>query len=84
MPDSTPLLDVLKAEKSTQQDKEAIQRHHPHYKDAAQASKKDDSKKKAAAASGATSEAKQSGGLTAPLRKRATKRAEAAQKASSL
>ena len=54
---STPLLDALKAEKSAQRDKEAIQRNHAHYKDAAHASKKDESKKKAAAASGFTSEA---------------------------
>src|SRR5260221_6678833 len=79
MPTSTPLLDALKAEKSAQRDKEAIQRNHPHYKDAAQASKKDDSKRKAAAAaSGATSEAKQGGDSTAPLSKRAAKRAAAA------
>jgi len=58
---STPLLDALKAEKSAQRDKEAIQRNHAHYKDAAHASKKDESKKKAGAGSGSTSEAKQSG-----------------------
>jgi len=42
MPASTPLLDALKAEKSVQRDKVAIQRNHPQYKDAARASKKDD------------------------------------------
>ncbi|KAH9990204.1 Smg-4/UPF3 family-domain-containing protein [Russula compacta] len=81
MPVSTPLLDALKAEKSAQRDKEAIQRNHPHYKDAAQASKKEESKKKAAAFS-ASPATKQSGELTAPLGKRAAKRAAAAQKAS--
>ena len=64
MPASTPLLDALKAEKSVQRDKVAIQRNHPQYKDAARASKKDDSKEKAAAAPGAASEAKQRGNLT--------------------
>jgi regulator of nonsense transcripts 3 len=81
MPTSTPLLDALKAEKSAQRDKEAIQRNHAHYKDAAQASKKDDSKKKAAAAAAAASgtpEAKQGGDLTAQLGKRAAKKAAAA------
>ncbi|KAH9039962.1 Smg-4/UPF3 family-domain-containing protein [Lactarius hengduanensis] len=85
MPASTPLLDALKAEKSAQRDKEAIQRNHPHYKDAAQASKKEESKKKAAAAAAATAAtAKQSGDSAAPLGKRAAKRAAAAaaQKAS--
>src|SRR5712671_4737265 len=67
MPASTPLLDALKAEKSAQRDKEAIQRNHAHYKDAAHASKKDESKKKAGAGSGSTSEAKQSGESAAPL-----------------
>ncbi|KAI9464082.1 Smg-4/UPF3 family-domain-containing protein [Lactarius psammicola] len=75
MPVSTPLLDALKAEKSAQRDKEAIQRNHPHYKDAAQASKKEESKKKAAAAAAT---AKQSGDPAAPLGKRAAKRAAAA------
>ena len=82
---STPLLDALKAEKSAQRDKEAIQRNHAHYKDAAHASMKDESKKKAAAAgatSGSTSEAKQSGETAAPLGKRAARRAAATQKAS--
>ena len=69
MPASTPLLDALKAEKSAQRDKEAIQRNHAHYKDAAHASKKDESKKKAAAAAGFTSEVKQSGESAAPLGK---------------
>ena len=55
MPASTPLSDALKAEKSAQRDKEAIQRNHAHYKDAAHASKKDESKNKAATASGSTS-----------------------------
>ncbi|KAH9064533.1 Smg-4/UPF3 family-domain-containing protein [Lactarius vividus] len=84
MPASTPLLDALKAEKSAQRDKEAIQRNHPHYKDAAQASKKEESKKKAAAAAVTASTAKQSGDPAAPLGKRAAKRAAAAaaQKAS--
>lgn len=86
MPASTPLLDALKAEKSAQRDKEAIQRNHPHYKDAAQASKKEESKKKAAAAAAAATPAaaKQSGDTAAPLGKRAAKRAAAAaaQKAS--
>ncbi len=50
MPASTPLLDALEADKSAQRDKEAIQRNHSHYKDAAQAPKRDESKKKAAAA----------------------------------
>ncbi|KAI9511371.1 Smg-4/UPF3 family-domain-containing protein [Russula earlei] len=86
MPASTPLLDALKAEKSAQRDKEAIQRNHPHYKDS-QISKREESKKKATAAptaAGATSELKQSGESTAPLGKRAAKRAAAAaaQKAS--
>ncbi|KAI9438318.1 Smg-4/UPF3 family-domain-containing protein [Lactarius indigo] len=81
MPASTPLLDALKAEKSAQRDKEAIQRNHPHYKDAVQASKKEESKKKAAVAAAT---AKQSGDPAAPLGKRAAKRAAAAaaQKAS--
>ena len=35
----------------TKRDKGAIQRSHPHYKDAAQTSRKDDSKKKTASAS---------------------------------
>ncbi|TFY75793.1 hypothetical protein EWM64_g8219 [Hericium alpestre] len=48
MPTSTPLLEALKAEKSAQKDKEAIQRNHAHYKEAA--AKKDDVKKKAAPA----------------------------------
>ena len=81
MPASTPLLDALKAEKSAQRDKEAIQRNHPHYKDAAQASKKEESKKKAAAAAAAAATpavAKQSGDSAAPLGKRAAKRAAAA------
>jgi regulator of nonsense transcripts 3 len=79
---SAPLLNALKAEKSGQLDKEAIQRNHAHYKDAAHASKKDESKKKAAAA-GFTSEAKQSGESAAPLGKRAARAAAAAaQKAS--
>ncbi|KAH9000616.1 Smg-4/UPF3 family-domain-containing protein [Lactarius hatsudake] len=84
MPASTPLLDALKAEKSAQRDKEAIQRNHPHYKDAAQASKKEESKKKAAAAAATAATAKQSGDSAAPLGKRAAKRAAAAaaQKAS--
>lgn len=82
MPASTPLLDALKAEKSAQRDKEAIQRNHPHYKEAAQASKREESKKKAAAASSAAAESKQSGESTAPLGKRAARRAAAAQKAS--
>jgi len=33
MPTSMPVLDALKAKKSAQRDKEAIQRNHPHYKD---------------------------------------------------
>lgn len=82
MPASTPLLDALKAEKSAQRDKEAIQRNHPHYKDAAQASKREESKRKAAAASSAAAESKHSGEPTAPLGKRAARRAAAAQKAS--
>jgi len=72
MPTSTLLLDALKAEKSAQRDKEAIQRNHPPYKDAAQASKTEESKKKAAAAaaaSSAASEAKQGGEPTASLGK---------------
>src|SRR5216684_8770320 len=77
MPASTPRLDALKAEKSAQRDKETIQRNHPHYKDAAQASKREESKKKPAAA-----ESKPSGESTAPLGKRAARRAAAAQKAS--
>lgn len=76
MPASTPLLDALKAEKSAQRDKEAIQRNHPHYKDAVQASKKEESKKKAAAAAAAT--AKQASDSATPLGKRAAKRAAAA------
>ncbi|EGO26896.1 hypothetical protein SERLADRAFT_436716 [Serpula lacrymans var. lacrymans S7.9] len=52
-PTTTPLLEALKAEKSAQKDKEAILRHHAHYKDGAVAltpaiAKKDDSKKKPA------------------------------------
>ncbi|KAH9169544.1 hypothetical protein EDB89DRAFT_1984660 [Lactarius sanguifluus] len=84
MPASTPLLDALKAEKSAQRDKEAIQRNHPHYKDAAQASKKEESKKKTAAAASTAATAKQSSDSAAPLGKRAAKRAAAAaaQKAS--
>ncbi|KAF8273587.1 Smg-4/UPF3 family-domain-containing protein [Lactarius quietus] len=80
MPASTPLLDALKAEKSAQRDKEAIQRNHPHYKDAAQASKKEESKKKAAAAAAVATPAaaKQTGDPAAPLGKRAAKRAAAA------
>ena len=39
---STPLLDAIKAKKSAQRDKEAIQRNHYQYKDAAQASKKEE------------------------------------------
>ncbi|KAH9974379.1 Smg-4/UPF3 family-domain-containing protein [Lactifluus volemus] len=75
MPVSTPLLDALKAEKSAQRDKEAIQRNHPHYKDATHVSKKDDSKKKAPAPASAP---KQGGESAAPLGKRAAKRAAAA------
>ncbi|KAN0109074.1 Smg-4/UPF3 family domain containing protein [Russula decolorans] len=79
MPASTPLLDALKAEKSTQRDKEAIQRNHPHYKDAAHASKREEAKRKAAAAaSSAAAESKHSGESTAPLGKRAARRAAAA------
>jgi len=78
MPTSTPLLDALKVEKSAPRDKEAIERNHPHYKDAAQASKKVDSKKNAAATSGAASEANQGGNSSAPLGKGAAKRAAAA------
>ncbi|TFY63737.1 hypothetical protein EVG20_g6199, partial [Dentipellis fragilis] len=48
MPTSTPLLEALKAEKSAQKDKEAIQRNHAHYKEMAAASKKEEAKKKAA------------------------------------
>ncbi|KAI0301340.1 Smg-4/UPF3 family-domain-containing protein [Russula brevipes] len=83
MPASTPLLDALKAEKSAQRDKEAIQRNHSHYKDAAQASKRDETKKKttAAGASGSAPASKQGGESIAPLGKRAAKRAAAAQKA---
>ena len=71
MPTSTPVLDGLKSQgqEICPRDKEAIQRNHPHYKDAAQASKKDDSEKKAAAACCAASEAKQSGESTTPLGK---------------
>ena len=54
MPTPTPLLDSLKAEKYAQRDKEAIQRKHPHYKDAAQHPRRTNPKKMAAAASGAT------------------------------
>ena len=80
MPTCTPLLDALKAEKSAQRDKEAIQMNHLHYKDGAQASRKDDSKTKATTgtASGATSGGKQGGSPTAPLGERAAKRAVAA------
>jgi regulator of nonsense transcripts 3 len=78
MPASTPLLDALKAEKSAQRDKEAIQRNHPHYKDAVQASKREEFKKKAVATSSAAAESKKSGESTAPLGKRAAKRAAAA------
>ena len=78
MPASTPLLDALKAEKSAQRDKEAIQRNHPHYKDAVQASKREESKKKTAATSSTAAESKKSGESTAPLGKRAAKRAAAA------
>ena len=78
MPTCAPLLDALKAEKSSQREKEAIQRDHPHYKDAAQGPKKDDSQGKTATASGAGSEAKQGGESTAPLGKRVAKRAAAA------
>jgi len=86
MPTSMPSLDGFKALKSAQWDKEAIQRNHPHYKNATQTSKKDDSEKKAATVSGTTSEAKRGGDPTTPLGKRAAKRtattAAAAQKAS--
>jgi len=58
MPTFTPLLDTLKAEKSAQRDKEAIQRSRPHYKDATRASKEGECKKEACAASDAMSEAK--------------------------
>ena len=80
MPASTPLLDALKAEKSAQRDKEAIQRNHPHYKDTAQASRRDESKKKAAAsaAAAATTPAAAKKDSAAPLGKRAAKRAAAA------
>ncbi|KAI0252763.1 Smg-4/UPF3 family-domain-containing protein [Lactifluus subvellereus] len=78
MPASTPLLDALKAEKSAQRDKEAIQRNHPHYKDVTQGSKKEESKKKASAAASAASASKQSGESAVPLGKRAAKRAAAA------
>ena len=71
MPTSTPVLDALKAEKSANTDKEAIQTNRSHQKDVAQASKKDDSKKKAAAPSGAAFKGKQSGDSTGPLGKRA-------------
>jgi len=66
MPASTLLLVALKAEKSVQRDKLAIQRNHPQYKDTARASKKGDSRGKAAAAPNAASEAKQRGKLTTP------------------
>ncbi|KAI0299343.1 Smg-4/UPF3 family-domain-containing protein [Multifurca ochricompacta] len=80
MPASTPLLNALKAEKSAQRDKEAIQRNHPHYKEVVQASKKEEFKKKSATAvTNAASAGK--GDLAAPLGKRAAKRAAAAQKA---
>jgi regulator of nonsense transcripts 3 len=84
MPASTPLLDALKAEKSAQRDKEAIQRNHPHYKDAVQASKREEFKKKATATSTAAADSKKSSESTAPMGKRAAKRAAAAaaQKAS--
>jgi regulator of nonsense transcripts 3 len=66
MPTSAPLLDALEVEKSAAPwDKEAIERNHPHYKDAAQAS----NKKNAAGTSGATSEANQGGNSSAPLGK---------------
>ncbi|KAI0267309.1 Smg-4/UPF3 family-domain-containing protein [Gloeopeniophorella convolvens] len=82
MPTSTPLLEALKAEKSAQRDKEAIQRNHPHYKEAKQSSKKEEAKKAAAAAKEAST-AKQSGDPAAPVGKRAAKKAAAAaQKAS--
>ncbi|KAI0046770.1 hypothetical protein FA95DRAFT_1589352 [Auriscalpium vulgare] len=75
-PKSTPLLEALKAEKSAQKDKEAIQRNHPHYKDGAAASKKEEARKKAAAAAAAA--AKASGDAPATLGKRAAKKAAAA------
>ncbi len=58
-PTTTPLLEALRAEKSAQKDKEAIQRNHAHYKDPAVVggvvatpgvSRKEDTKKKTAAA----------------------------------
>jgi len=88
MSTSTPVLDALEAEKSAERDKEAIQRNHPHYKDAALASKKDKPKTMAAAAAAFSPacEAKEGDKSNAPLRKRAAKRAAtasgAAQKAS--
>lgn len=50
MPTSTPLFDALGGEKSTQRDKEVVQRNNPYYSDAARASKNGESKKKAGAA----------------------------------
>lgn len=58
-PTSTPLLEALKAEKSAQKDKEAIQRNHAHYKDPIVASglappvggsKKEDTRKRSSGA----------------------------------
>jgi regulator of nonsense transcripts 3 len=75
MPTSTPLFDALEAERSTQRNKEVIQRNNPYYSDATQASKKGESKKKAGAASNASWVAKQGGDPTAPLGERAAKSA---------
>ena len=52
MATSAPILDALKAEKSAQRDKRAVEKDQPHYNDAAQVSKKNDSKKNAGDASG--------------------------------
>ena len=65
MPTSVPLLNALEVEKSAPRDKEAIERNHPHYKDAAQAS----NRKNAAATPGAAPEANQGGNSSAPLGK---------------
>ena len=80
MPTFTPLLDALK--KSAQRDKEAIQRNHPHYKASLQGRpssvQERRTQKEGRCRPRCCSEAKQSGDSTAPLGKRAAKRAAAA------
>jgi hypothetical protein len=80
-PTTMPLLEVLKAEKSAQKDKEAILRNHAHYKDsaAANAPRKEEIKKKAPPATVVPQKPEPG---PAPLSRKA-KKAAAAQKAGS-